>query len=143
MSATLHLSGTVQRDWFMESSEILIPLIDEKNACRERLLQNDVPFVRREFRKCQCAVKAAVDRAREGWILKVSSEAETATKWGSVQWDCIKKLQIVYHVCKLVHYQVSAIVDKNGKTLTSHGDVCARWRRHFFKFFITDMLGVC
>jgi len=41
----------------MESSEILIPLIDEKNACRERLLQNYVPSVRKEFCKCQCAVR--------------------------------------------------------------------------------------
>ena len=49
--------GRVQPDWFMESSEILIPLIDEKNACRERLLQNYVPSVRKEFCKCQCAVR--------------------------------------------------------------------------------------
>jgi len=92
---------------------ILIPLIDEKNACRERLLQNDVPSVRREFCRCQRAVKAAVDRAREGWILKVSNEAETAMKRGSVQWDCIKELQIVYCGHKPVHSQVSAIVDEN------------------------------
>jgi len=44
--------GRVQPDWFKECSEILIPLIDEKNTCRERLLQNDVPSVRREFHKC-------------------------------------------------------------------------------------------
>jgi len=36
----------------MENFEILIPLIDEKNACRERLLQNDVPSVRKQFHKC-------------------------------------------------------------------------------------------
>ena len=64
-----------------------------------------------------------MDRAREGRILKVSNEAEATMKRGSVQWDCIKKLQIVYHGCKSVHSQVSAIVDDNGNTLNSHGDV--------------------
>ena len=73
-----------------------------------------------------------MNRARESWILKVSNEAETAMKRGSVQWDCIKKLQIVYRGCKPIHSQVSAIVDENGNTLSSHGDVCARWRCHFF-----------
>ena len=32
-----------QSDWFKESSEDLISLIDEKNACRKRMLQNDIP----------------------------------------------------------------------------------------------------
>jgi len=61
--------------------------------------------------KCQHAVKAAVDKAREDWILKVANEAENAMKSGRVQWDCMKKLQIVYLGCKPVHSQVNAIVE--------------------------------
>jgi len=72
-----------------------------------------------------------VGKARKGWILKVSNEAETTMKMGSVQWDCIKKLQIAYCGHKPVHSQVSAIVNENGNSLNSHGDVCVRWRRHF------------
>ena len=30
-----------------------------------------------------------------------------------------------------VHYQIGAIVDENGDTLNSHGDICARWGHHF------------
>ena len=44
---------------------MLIPLIDAKNACRRWLLENDIPSLRREFRRSQHVVKAAVDNARE------------------------------------------------------------------------------
>jgi len=57
--------GGVRPDWFKESSEALVPFINEKNSCRERILQNYIPSMRREFHKCQCAVKAGVDKARE------------------------------------------------------------------------------
>ena len=49
------------------------------------------------FCKCQHAVKAAVDKAREYWILKVANEAESVMSKGNVQWECMKKLQVVYH----------------------------------------------
>ena len=35
---------------------------------------------------------------------------------------------------KPVRSQVSAIVDENGNTLSSHDDVCVRWRSHFLMF---------
>jgi len=121
--------GRVQ---FKEISEVLVPLIDEKNSCSERMIQNDIPTMRREFCKCQCAVKAAVDKVyREDWILKVANEAEAAMRRGKCLVGCMKKLQIAHCECKPVHSQISAIVDENGGTLNSHSNVCARWRYHF------------
>ena len=76
--------GRVQPDWFQDSLEILMPLIDVKNTSKKRMLQNDIPPLRQEFRKCQHAVKAAIGKAREDWILKVANEAESAMSKGNV-----------------------------------------------------------
>ena len=54
-----------QPDWFQETSEILMPLIYVKNACRKRVLPNDILPLMQEFHECQYAVKAAADKARE------------------------------------------------------------------------------
>ena len=121
--------GRVQPDWFQESSEILMPLKDVKNAYRKRMLQNDIPPLRQEFRKSQRVVKAAVYKAREDWILKVANEAESAMSKGNVQWEFMKKLQVAYCSCKSL--QVNTIVDENGNTLSNHSDICARWQHHF------------
>ena len=48
------------------------------------MLQNEIPPLRQDFYKCQCAVKTAVDKAREDWILKVANEAESAMSKGNV-----------------------------------------------------------
>ena len=49
-----------------------------KNTYRKRMLQNDIPLLMREFHKCHVVVKAAMDKAREDWTLKVANEAESA-----------------------------------------------------------------
>ena len=38
----------------------------------------------------------------------------------------------MYCRCKAVYSQISATVDENGDTLNSCGNVCARWKYHFF-----------
>ena len=43
--------GRAQPNWFKESSNILAPLIDAKNACRRCLLENDTLSTRQEFCK--------------------------------------------------------------------------------------------
>ena len=67
---------------------------------RNGVLQNNILFLRQEFCKCQHAVKAAVDSAREGRILKVANQEEFAMNKGRAQWECMKKLQAIYHGCK-------------------------------------------
>ena len=66
----------------------------------------------------------SADKAREDWILKVANQAESAMSKGNVKWECMKKLQVVYHGCKPL--QVNAIIDENDNTLSNHGDVCVR-----------------
>ena len=87
--------GRVQPDWFQKSSGNLMPLIDVKNVCRQRMLQNNIPPLRRGFRKCQHAIKAVVDKARENWILKVANEE-------SLQWECMKLLPVVTSLYRLI-----------------------------------------
>ena len=40
---------------------------------------------------------------------EVASEADKVRR---VQWDCMKKLQIVYNGCKSIHSQVTAIYSR-------------------------------
>ena len=47
---------------------MLTPLIDEKNVCRERTLQNYIPS--RIFGKCQRAVKASLEKLERTGFLR-------------------------------------------------------------------------
>ena len=47
-----------------------------------------------------------------------ANEAESAMSKGNVQWECIKKSQILTRGCEPV--QVNTIVDENGDTLSNH-----------------------
>ena len=60
----------------------------------------------------------------------MASEAESAMSKGNVQWECMKKLQVVTHGHKPV--QVNTSVDENGNALSNHNDT--RWRHHFSMF---------
>ena len=53
---------------------------------------NDTWSIRQEFCKFQCAIKAAVDKAREDCILRVTTQAESSMNKGGVQWECMKEL---------------------------------------------------
>ena len=62
------------------------------------------------------AVNDSEEYTESCWsVMKTSllSAAEEVVGYGSVQWDCIKKLQIVYCRRKPFYSQVSAIVDEN------------------------------
>ena len=43
---------------------------------------------------------------------------------GNVQWECTKKLQVVYHGRKPL--QVNTIIDENVNTLSNYSNVCTR-----------------
>jgi len=68
-----------------------------------------------------------VDKATEDWIHKVANEAEAAcNEKRKCSVELNEELQIVYHGCKSVHPQVSAIVDEHGNTCDVHvldGDI--------------------
>ena len=63
-------------DWFMENSNILMPLVQKKNEAHEKMLQNNSIKNRKEFRRRQGIAKEAVQTAKEKWILQVAKEGE-------------------------------------------------------------------
>ena len=85
-----------QPEWFEESLEVLMPLIEAKNDAHKRMLATKSVKARKEFRQQQRKVKRAVDQAREYWIRRVALEGEAAVKDGKTRWDCIRRLQQAY-----------------------------------------------
>ena len=71
-----------QPDWFLESADILTPLIVAKNQAHNRMLQSKSIAHRKEFRRHQRKVKTAIENAKEEWIRKTALEAEKAVKDG-------------------------------------------------------------
>ena len=51
----------------------------------------------------------------------MTEQAESAMKKGCVQWECMKKLQLVYGGRKPV--RVTTIVDEKGNALSSPADI--------------------
>lgn len=80
-------------EWFEESSEALMPLIEAKNWAHQRALHSNTIADRKEFRRHQRLVKRAVDKANEDWICGVAKEAEAAVKDGRTRWERIRRLQ--------------------------------------------------
>jgi len=81
-----------QPDWFIDATDVLAPLMDNKTKARQRHLQLQSSSAKREFRLCQRLVKRAVDEAKEAWISRVIRD----NRDGKLQWDCIKKLQTAF-----------------------------------------------
>ena len=84
-----------QPDWFIDATDMLRPLLDDKARARQWYLQLQNSFAKLEFRFRQRLVKRAVDEAKEAWISKVISDAEHCHN-GKLRWDCIRKLQTAF-----------------------------------------------
>ena len=54
-----------QPDWFIDATDILTPLLDDKARARQRYLQLQSSSAKRKFRLFQRLVKRAVDEAKE------------------------------------------------------------------------------
>lgn len=85
-----------QPDWFMESTNTLMPLIQKKNEAHERMLQNHSTKNRKEFHRQQRVVKEAVQAAKERRVLQVARGGEKGGKDGHVRCTCIRKLQVTH-----------------------------------------------
>ena len=85
-----------QPDWFTESTNTLMPLIQKKNEAHERMLQNHSTKNRKELHRQQRVVKEAVQAAKERRVLQVARGGEKGGKDGHVRCTCIRKLQVAH-----------------------------------------------
>ena len=74
---TLGRSWKKQPDWFLENADKLKPIIEAKNKARNRMLQSNTEANQKQFRNHQRKVKKAVDAAKEEWVCRVATNAET------------------------------------------------------------------
>ena len=93
LSSAVGYAKKKQPDWFIDATDILRPLLDDKARARYRYLQLQNSSAKCEFWFRQRLVKRAVDEAR---ISKVISDAEHFRDW-KLRWDCIRKLQTTFH----------------------------------------------
>ena len=84
-----------QPDWFVNATDVVIPLLDAKEKAHCRYLQTQHSSAKKEFRRHQKIVKQAVDEAKEAWINSLIAETERGRD-GKLQWECIKKLQLAF-----------------------------------------------
>ena len=138
-----------QPDWFVESTDTLLPLIEMKNEAQKRMLQNNSTANRKEFRRQQRVVKEAIQSAKEKWSLRVASEGEKASKDGRTRWKCIRKLQLTHAGRRPA--KPCAVLKEDGVLTASPAEVRLRWHRHFSRLLnipsvfqeevITEMLS--
>jgi len=57
-----------QLEWFIDVTDVLTLLLDNKAKAHQKYLQLQSASARREFRLCQRLVIKAVDEAKEAWI---------------------------------------------------------------------------
>ena len=119
-----------QPDWFMESTNTLMPLIQKKNEAHERMLQNHSTKNRKEFHRQQRVVKEAVQAAKEKRILQVASGGEKGGKDGHVRCTCIRKLQVTHDRRPT---RPSVVLKEDGVPTAGMDVVKSCWHWHFTK----------
>ena len=118
-------------EWFEESSETLMPLVEAKNRAHQRVLQSNTIADRKEFRRHQRLVKRAVDKAKEDWICRVVKEAEAAVKDGRTRWDRVRRLQQAQAGRRSI--KPSTVWKEDGTLTQGNEEVTRRWSQHFLK----------
>ena len=121
----------MQPEWFLDAADILHPLLDAKHAALNKVLQADTTANRKAFRRQQRVVKSAVDRAKEEWMRKVTSDAEKAKKDGKLRWRCIRQLQMT-HIGRRPR-RPTALMREDGQLTGGPQEVKQRWHDHFMK----------
>ena len=127
--AVLGRGRTRQPDWFSEAADCLTPLLNAKRAAHSRVLHNDSPANRKEFRKHQRAVKQAVFKAKEDWIWKVANEAAQAKKDGKQRWKSVRQLQMAFAGRRPT--RPSAVLKVDGEVTKTPEETKQRWYEHF------------
>ena len=128
---TLGRRGRTQPEWFEDSLEELIPLIEAKNNAHTKALQSGLPADKKLFRRRQRLVQKAVAEAKEKWICTLASDAEAAVKDSRTRWECIRRLQQTHAGRK--PNRPNAIRKEDGTLTQSPEQVIQRWQEHFMK----------
>ena len=70
-------------------------------------------------------VKSAVDKAKEEWVRKVTSDAERAKKDGQLRWRSIRQLQMTHRGHTPI--RPTALMRKDGQLTGAPQEVKQRW----------------
>ena len=120
-----------QPDWFLENADRLAPLIATKNSAHQKFLKDSSFANKKEFRRCQRVVKAAVDAAKDEWVYNTAKEAEAAVKDSRVRWGCIQKLRMCYAGRRPL--KTNSVLKNDGTLSNGLEELQACWRNHFMK----------
>ena len=128
---TIGRRGRLQPEWFEDSTEDLMPLIEAKNNAHTKALQSGQPADKKTFRRCQRRVQKAVAEAKEKWICSLASDAENAVKDGRSRWECIRRLQQTHAGRK--PNRPNGVRKEDGTLTQNPEQVTQRWQQHFMK----------
>ena len=134
-------------EWFEENFQTLVPLIECKNRAHRKVMQSNSTADQKKFRRCQRAVKQAVDKAREEWICRVAKEAEAAVKDGHTRWENIRALQQTHRGRRKV--KPRNVLKEDGVLTQGTEELVIRWNQHIKNILNThqrlekEQLTVC
>ena len=132
-----HLGYTRRRqpDWFSASQAVLEPLFKDRRLCYNRWVGSKLRPDYISFKIARSQARAAVRRAKNGWLADVAEQAEATRNHGGSAWSSIRAIQRCFHGLRPT--PAMAVKKENGQACTSTEELSARWQRHF-----TNVLNV-
>ncbi len=119
-----------QPDWYRDNSDIISPLLSQRNRAYTNWVQHgrqDHHY--HEFKALRKASRSAIRRAQQYWVENVAAEAEQSRFDSGRVWKSIRALQ---HASKgLVPTRIRVVKDETGEICTTAAAQCQRWHRHF------------
>ena len=132
-AAETHLGTTKRRqsDWFVDSRDVLSPLLEERRRCYNNWVRSGSPTDHALFKAVWSRARAAFRQVRAQWLEHLAAQAESGrtSRHGKSVWHAIKAIQRSHQ--GLWPTPTPAIRDENGALCTSLADQCQQWRRHF------------
>lgn len=116
-------------DWFLESTDILMLLLQMKMKCMKECYRTTVyQMVRSSVGSKEWQMSQAVQAAKEKWILRVASEGEKAVK------DEVELYQeTAVGSCWMEIDQAQCCAKEGGVPTAGLDEESSRWHRHFTK----------
>ena len=130
--------GTEKRkkpDWFLDSAEIIEPLLSKRNQLYSRWLSTGLERDKKKFTDARRSARQAVRMAKNDWFKKKAEEAHTGRFSGKTVWKCIRDMQRGRR--GLVPARLSRVRNRDGFLCTTALEQHQRWREHF-----TDILNI-
>lgn len=120
-----------QPDWFLDSQDVIAPLLQERRECYNKWVKTGCPTAHACFKAARSTARSEIRRAKNQWMARVAAQAELGRKTfhGKSVWTSIRTLQRNHQ--GLVPLRTPIVRDEQGVICSSAVEQRQRWCRHF------------